>query len=224
MNHPHRFSIHKVSAFTVTELLVTVSIITFLAVLLMPALNSTTDAANRAKCANNLRQLMTASSAYAAENNGTFPVPGQEFGFPHEFMNYDTVLKPYLQVAREKIMFCPGLIKVRNAKTPLYNDHYTTYQYFNFPQPFQGTFATNKPDMSRTTTIPNSVPLWGCLTSTKAGTTIAHEEPVVKKPITGMNAVYPDGHSAWVPGSDLEVYYLFDGLSLYWPKPPKTIQ
>lgn len=228
MNHPHRFhrnhqAFASTRGFTLTELLVTISIIGFLSVLLMPTLSTGTQAANRSKCVNNLRQIQAACSAYAGENNGVYPAPDREYGFPHEFGNYDDLLKPYLQVPRDKIMFCPGLIKVRNGKTPLYDTHYTTYQYFNFDRTFQGTFATNKPDMTRMTTIPNGVPLWGCLTSTKNGNTIAHDQPSIKKPLTGMNAVYPDGHAAWVPTADLEVYYTFDGLSLYWPKPPKNI-
>ncbi len=221
MNHPRRF--FPPQAFTLIELLVTISIVAVLAALLMPALSGGMAVANRTKCINNLRQIQAACTMYAADHGGVYPLPGQEFGFPHEFMNYEGILQPYLQAPREKILFCPGLIKVRNASTPLYDEHYMTYQYFNFPKPFLGTFATNKPDLSRVTTVPNNVPLWGCLTATKGGNTYAHDEPAVKKPITGMNAVYPDGHGAWVKAPDLEIYYTGDGLSCYWPKPPQPV-
>ncbi len=115
-------------------------------------------------------------------------------------------------------MFCPGdLFKIRNPATPMYQTNYTTYQYFNFGPAFLGTFSTNKPDMTRMTTIPTDVPLWGCLAATKGGLTYGHNEPGVKKPLSGMNVVYPDGHGAWMEAKALEVYYLQDGLSLYCP-------
>lgn len=58
------------SAFTLMELLVTVTIIAILASLLLPVIGIVRDSARTAACASNLRQIGAAGVAYAADNNG----------------------------------------------------------------------------------------------------------------------------------------------------------
>ncbi|CAN5550450.1 hypothetical protein BH09VER1_BH09VER1_25100 [soil metagenome] len=202
--------------FTLIELLAVISIVTLLLVLLFPALGRGTSMANRAKCLNNLRQIQFACVAYAGENNGRFPSADRQYGFPHEFENFSQTLGVYLAIPRDKIMFCPGeLIKVRNASTPLYASNYCTYQYFN------GGFNASMPDLSRTATAPVNVAMWGCLTVERTDhTVLAHSEPGVGKPLSGMNVAYPDGHGAWVKASGLQSYWTGpSGELFYWPKP-----
>jgi prepilin-type N-terminal cleavage/methylation domain-containing protein len=208
--------------FTLIELLIVIVIIGILATLLIPAIGRGTSLARRTKCLQNLRQIQVATIAYAGENNGQFPSAERVYGFPHELDNFSNSLGRYLDVTRDKIMFCPGeLMKTRNPQTPLYQTNYTTYQYFNFNNAFQGTFSTNKPDLSRAVTAPVDVALWGCLTFiTSDNKAFGHSDAGVARPLTGMNAVYPDGHAAWVAGTNLERYYTSDsGNGFYWPKP-----
>lgn len=99
--------ISRLHGFTLTELLVTITIIGVLGSLLLPTIGKMRDKANSAKCLGNLRQISVAMISYCGDNEGRIPAQlTTEGGQPR---TWRLRLLPYLNDDKSmKVFLCPS--------------------------------------------------------------------------------------------------------------------
>jgi prepilin-type processing-associated H-X9-DG protein len=124
----------RVSAFTVIELLVVVSIIAVLMALLLPSISNARAVALSSVCSGNLRQVYLGFSSYASENNDHFPALGGAGGAARVWWNvlgdagyfggpeYPAAAPPSTRKNRWRVFYCPAETGSRWGLNGTFND------------------------------------------------------------------------------------------------------
>ncbi len=108
------------AGFTLIELLVVIAIIAILIALLLPAVQQAREAARRAQCNNNLKQMGLAIHNYH-DNNGVLPPGGQNWilGNYNNGIGWGVAILPFMDQAPLYKKYNPNLLNYHPTNQPL---------------------------------------------------------------------------------------------------------
>lgn len=130
------------AGFTLIELLVVIAIIAILAAMLLPALSVAKEAAKKAKCGSNLRQIGIATMMYASDNRGHMPLCNMFHDDPDKL--WIRLVLPYVSGSHE-IRSCPS-DKKSALRIKLNGTSYPINDWTSQPGPIAGFPPTRPPD------------------------------------------------------------------------------
>lgn len=121
-------------AFTLIEILVVIAIMAILAALLLPAMGKLRSTARKTECASNLRQIFTAMTLYAQENNNTH-MYGHDYVSNLDWFQKSSPLAPYAGGAEtlQRISVCP---ENRASIIPYPQDRYGQWVNNSYGYPY----------------------------------------------------------------------------------------
>lgn len=219
-------------AFSLIEILVTISIIAVLVALLFPSIDSMKRAANRATCTSNLRAMSGVWTSYAADHEGNYPSNGYvapEDNFGNWNVLRGNVVNDLFQngyASDPRIFFCPSATvpKYPNfgreyaAPTGQYGISYDIYCGQLVAESSNEQLNNNLPPARTTRTATSKTPLMFDDTprySAEGFTLANHYNKNTLKPYGG-NAVFCDGHVEWRPFASMIIVMNSGGVRRYY--------
>lgn len=206
-----------VGGFTLVELLTVVGVVAILVCLTVPVISSGAMAANRARCASNLRQIGQAILLYAGDHDGVLPVTSHSTGDSRLKINgkwlssieysWIYLLADYLDNVDE-VRVCPADERSRqrqilqmNATSYLLNDTvfdsevYGRFQNLPHPSRLMLAFISNRP-VSRTWDHAHCAnwTTWPALTTDVAVDRHRTGERIGSRLKGSANYLFADGH------------------------------
>ena len=184
--------------FTLIELLVVVAILSVLMGILLPSLNRAKALSRETVCRTNLRSIYLAQSAYVYENRRFQPLNNdQDDGaWQYNYLIYDgrdfdqnfgpLISDPSL-LHDVRLLYCPFQKALSHRlNTPL--NPWPTAPSLDTRAAYARRYRLTGKDLTR---YQNTVGMFADLIHLPSVVKAAHR--------TGVNAVYSDGHAAWVP-------------------------
>ena len=205
LNLAERMSKNRIKLFTLIELLVVIAIIAILAGMLLPALNSAKQKSQSIACLSNLKQIATAASMYALENqmeriifaewNWRFWL-GLLMDGKYASTTYDSGYNPI-----KGIFKCPANSHASPAGTPIYKSyrgsHYGINWYFSYKVSLDhnDTYNTTRWNPKKQLVNPGSTMYFSDTISYKDLQSDPQYKTVVFRHNNGVNSAMLDGHA-----------------------------
>lgn len=201
-----KITINKV-CFTLSELLVVISIIMILTGFLLPSLNKAKGYSRRISCANTLNQIGKAFCMYVQDNKDCLP-PYRDSGSPEHFWVYENsstgLLSEYLGTSNP--YNCIGAIKDVGGIT--YKSKYICPSLTSIPTAYgygynQRIYATPSNLLITRFRKPSRLCL---LSESKTAAIVTHyigEYPIEFRHFSGVNIVFADFHTEWKKSVDV---------------------
>jgi prepilin-type N-terminal cleavage/methylation domain-containing protein/prepilin-type processing-associated H-X9-DG protein len=202
MNAGHKI---KRRAFTILELMVVVSIIAVLAALLVPAVGSAKENANKAKCMSNIRQVGIAIEFYKEDNDQYFPIryPPNPYSYWDKYAYMNILGSNYFR-ATWGVFKCPS-----NRNTVDMNFRTNSLGGQMDYEMNSGIFAmqvsgTNGFDHGALGNEKITVPTLAVVIYDWPGPNYFGYAPAPTSPHPsgGINAYFADGHTAWITAEE----------------------